>query len=166
MRVSAGWSPTLSSRAFARRGQARRSTLACTEVHYAPAVLRILLALALVLSTRIVRAEPTQTDAVIAQSLFDEGRNLLAAGKIKEACVKFAESQRLDPGGGTLLNLALCHEREGKIATASAELEAATAQAIKDGRKDREGIARDHFAALQPRLPKLVVEVRGATADE
>lgn len=130
------------------------------------ALLSFATAIGLAAATRDAHAEPTQTDAVIAQSLFDEGRNLLAAGKIKEACTKFAESQRLDPGGGTLLNLALCHEREGRLATASAELEAATAQAIKDGRKDRETIARDHFSALQPRLPKVLVEVQGATPDE
>lgn len=102
---------------------------------------------------------PSRRDELLAQALFDEGRALLERGDHAAACPKLAESQRLDPGGGTLLNLALCHEGEGKLATASAELEAARAQAVKDGRKDREQLADAHLAALAPRVPRLAVEL-------
>ena len=63
-------------------------------------------------------AEPTQADKVAARALFDEGRNLSAAGKYNEACVKLEESQRLDPGTGTMFNLADCYEHVGRTATA------------------------------------------------
>jgi tetratricopeptide (TPR) repeat protein len=105
------------------------------------------------------RADGSETDKQIAQSLFDDGRALLEAGHFAEACPKFAESQRLDPGGGTLLNLALCHELEGKTATASTEFREALSIATRDDRKDRQELASSHIAALAPKLTRLTVVV-------
>ena len=62
---------------------------------------------------------PLGNDRVAAEALFDEGRNLVAAGKIAEACPKFADSQRLDPSPSTLLNLASCWEKLGRTARRS-----------------------------------------------
>src|SRR5688572_10857098 len=53
-----------------------------------------------------------------AEALFREGRRLLGAGQVDAACEKLAQSQKLDPSGGTLMNLADCHERQGKTASA------------------------------------------------
>lgn len=104
-------------------------------------------------------AQSGDTDRQIAQQLFDDGRVLLEAKRYAEACPKFAESQRLDPGGGTLLNLAVCHELEGKTATAWSEFRDALGQAVKDERKDREQIARAHIDDLAPKLMRIVVRV-------
>ena len=104
-------------------------------------------------------AQAVDTDRQIAQQLFDDGRALLEARRYAEACPKFAESQRLDPGGGTLVNLAFCHELEGKTATAWSEFRDALGQAIKDDRKDREELARTHIADLAPKLMRVVVQV-------
>lgn len=97
------------------------------------------------------------TDKQLAQSLFDEARTLVQKEDFARACPMFAESQRLDPGGGTLLNLAVCHEQEGKLATAWQELNHALSVALRDGRKDREQIARERLDAVAPRLPKVTL---------
>lgn len=58
-------------------------------------------------------------DAPDAERLYDEGRALLSAGKPAEACAKFEQSLAKDPRQvGVLMNLGLCNERSGKIATA------------------------------------------------
>ena len=104
-------------------------------------------------------ADATDSERVIATELFKEGRSLLAEKQYAEACPKLEESERLDPGGGTLLNLALCHELAGRTATAWAEFHEALAVARRDGRDDREEQAQRHIASLVPRLARLIIAV-------
>lgn len=104
-------------------------------------------------------AEPSPDDKALATVLFQQGRTLMSAGKIPEACLKLEESERLDPGGGTILNLALCHEQEGRLARSWSEFNEAVVRARKDGRRDREVAAAEHALALEPRLSKLTVAV-------
>jgi len=101
-------------------------------------------------------ADPV-SDSQLAQRLFEEARVLLARGEIPRACAAFSESQRLDPGAGTLLNLGLCHEREGKLGTAYFELEESLSRAERDHRDDRIVIARDALERLAPLAPKLTI---------
>lgn len=98
------------------------------------------------------------TDRVLADALFREGRALMEQEKIREACAKFAESYRLDRALGTLINLALCHEKEGRTATAWAEFNEAAAEAAAE-KDDREPFARKHVAALAAELPRLALAV-------
>jgi hypothetical protein len=100
-------------------------------------------------------------EAQLAQALFDEARKLMDVGRYAEACPKLAESQALDPGGGTLLNLAICHEREGRLATAYAEYVDARAVAAREGHKGREQLARERIAALEAAVPRIAVVVPG-----
>jgi hypothetical protein len=121
-------------------------------------VLPAFLVVALLASSRRARATNPQ-EQQLAQALFEEGRRLMDAKRFAEACPKLAESQRLDPGGGTLLNLAICHENEGKLATAKLDYDEALALATKDGRKDRQQIARERSAALDASIPRISVVV-------
>lgn len=97
-------------------------------------------------------------DSAAAEALFQEGRALLEQGKTEEACPKLAESLRLDSqASGTLLALAICHERQGKIASAWAEYLDVLGRARRDGRQDREQAARDGAESLRPKLSYLTI---------
>ena len=92
-----------------------------------------------------------------AEALFRDGRRLMAEGKISEACAQFAASYALEPASGTLLNLALCHEKEGKTATAWGEYRAAASLASEQDRKDRTAAAEARIAALEQKLARVTV---------
>jgi hypothetical protein len=100
-----------------------------------------------------------QGDTPAAQALFDEGKALMAKGQYEQACPKLEESQRLDPGLGTLFNLAECNEKTGRIATAWVRFLDVATGARSEGHREAQRVAQKRADALAPRLPKLVVEV-------
>jgi hypothetical protein len=106
----------------------------------------------------VARAQ-SAADKAAAEALFDEGKRLREAKRYSEACPKFADSQRLDPAVGTLLNLALCYKDAGQTASAWSTYREAAAQAAAAHQADREQLARDEAAALETKLTKLVIEV-------
>lgn len=116
-------------------------------------------ALATVLASSAALAQPSPDDARRADALFTEGRDLLSKGDAVGACPKFEESQRLDPGLGTLLNLALCHETTGRLGSALVEFREAAKLARATGEARREATAVEHIQALEPRAPMLTLTV-------
>jgi hypothetical protein len=99
------------------------------------------------------------SDQAAAEALFKQGRGLMTAGQYADACPKFAESQRLDPAPGTLLNLATCYERNGQIASAWVTFKEAALVARKAEQSERARLARDKAAELEPELPTLTIVV-------
>jgi hypothetical protein len=91
----------------------------------------------------------------VAEALFRDGRALMTEHRYPQACAKLAESQRLDPHVGTLLNLAACRALEGRTATAWAQYNEAKAQAARAGRADNEAFAATQLRALEPRLARV-----------
>ena len=121
------------------------------------------LALSLLPATALAADPPKNgSDPAAAQTLFYEARTLMQQNKFADACPKLEESMRLDPGLGTQFNLADCNEHVGKVTSAWAGFLEVAAQARASNQADREKLARKRAAALESRLPKLVVEVSGA----
>jgi hypothetical protein len=94
-----------------------------------------------------------------AEALFGEAKKLAAQGKYAEACPKFAESNRLDRGAGTLIHLGDCYEKNKQTASAWATYKEAASAAQALGRKDWEKLATQRANALEPKLARLTVKV-------
>jgi hypothetical protein len=121
---------------------------------------RVALLGALLLRTAVSSgADRSEADRARATELFRAARTLMAAKQYAEACPMLEESQRLDPGGGTLLNLGLCHEQQGRTATAWSDFQDARTMAQRDGRPDRAVAAETHLRDLEPRLTRLTLEI-------
>lgn len=105
-----------------------------------------------------------QEAAAAAQLLFEQGRDLLRAGRADQACPKLHESHRLGPATGTLLALAMCHEAQGKLATAWAEYTEVVIRAAREGQTTREAHARAKVLELKPRLSSHEVRISAEVA--
>jgi hypothetical protein len=115
--------------------------------------------LALLSAAGELRAETSASDKAAAEALFQEGRALLQQGQYEQACGKFAASQQLDGGFGTLMNLGDCFEKRKLTASAWATFKEAAALARAQGQAERESQARERAAALEGQLSKLTVRV-------
>jgi hypothetical protein len=94
-----------------------------------------------------------------AEALFGEAKKLAAQGKYAEACPKFAESNRLDRGAGTLIHLGDCYEKNKQTASAWATYKEAASAAQALGRKDWEKLASQRASALEAKLAHLTIKV-------
>jgi hypothetical protein len=114
----------------------------------------------------LAQQQPATSDAratgeARADALFQEGKRLFDAGRYADACAKLAESDALGPTVSSLGLLAGCHEHQGRIATAWREY-LTTAARAEDTGDERAAFARERAAALEPRLPKLVIRLKQA----
>jgi hypothetical protein len=112
----------------------------------------------LAVSLGATRAHADVDPRAAADALFQEGRAALARGDFEAAASKFAESQRLDPAAGTLLNLATAETKIGKLSSAWSHARAAL-EALPDG-DERIPIAKALFDDLDRRVPRLTIKPR------
>jgi hypothetical protein len=117
----------------------------------------LLVALGLLLASPCALAQAE--DQAAARSLFDEGRKLLKAGKLDEACPKLEAAAKLYSSPGILLNLGDCYEKSGRTASAWTEFGESAAAAERAERRDQAAEARRRQAALEPKLSRLAVQV-------
>ena len=99
-------------------------------------------------------------DASAADALFQSARDAMARGDGATACLRFAESYRLDPAPGTLLNVAQCEEKQGKLATAYADLNQVL-EHLPNG-DFRIPYVRAQLATLKARVPTFTLDLGAA----
>ena len=94
-----------------------------------------------------------------ADQLFAEGKALLDSNLL-QACDKFKESLDYNPEAiGTLLNVALCDEKLGRIASAVARFSEARDRAKEHGFVEHVRAAEQHIAALESGVPHLAIKL-------
>ncbi len=111
----------------------------------------------------VVLAVPTPAqaehshDPAAAMVLFKQGREALNQGRYMLACSKFRESQRLDPGAGTLMNLATCEEKLGKFASAWQHWQEAIDLMPSDD--ERLAFAKRKRNRVKGKVPRLKIQI-------
>lgn len=116
------------------------------------------LAVAILIASAAHAQEGWQPSAA-AEALFQQGKELVAKGNLPEACAKFEASVRLERAVGALLNLADCHERVGRTASAWSEYRDAAADAERASDPVRARFAHRRAEVLQPSLSRIKIEV-------
>lgn len=98
--------------------------------------------------------------AAPAGALFRQGREDAARGDYEHACPRFAESLRLAPAVGTMLNLADCEERRGRLADALEHFQHGLESLAPSD--DRLAFVRERIAKLVPRVPRVRIRASGS----
>lgn len=124
----------------------------------------VILSRAIIVASLFIAVMPASSQPAErqAEDLYDKGRALVAAGKTAEACAAFEQSQRIAPAVTTLIALGTCRERLGQLATAwklFVEAERESRSASDDTIVQLHAIALDRAAKLEPRVPKLTIDV-------
>lgn len=108
-------------------------------------------ALAVLAASGVARAESAD-----AEALFNDGNQLMAQGKLAQACEAFEASNRAEPRAGTLLHLGACREQNHQLASAWSAYKDALTRAKDPVKRD---VAAARAAALEPQLSYLTVSV-------
>jgi hypothetical protein len=124
----------------------------------------ICIALACAPAVAIAQDKPDNDKVTRADLLFKEAQALQSTD-LHAACAKFAESYDLNPHAiGTLLNVALCDEKLGRLASAFEKFTLArdlAAEMLASGDKDvaaHKKAATTHIASLEKRVPHVTIE--------
>src|SRR5882762_10106176 len=105
----------------------------------------------------VAAAEPPKR----ADKLFDDGRRYLDNKEYALACTAFEQSQQADPAIGTQLNIALCYEQWGHVASALRAYQ--EAERIATAKRDnRAKHARKKVDELSPKVPHLKIELQAS----
>lgn len=87
-----------------------------------------------------------------------QAQELKKRGKLAEACKHWEEVERLDPKLPTLMELAECTERLGKVVEAQAWWSLARDRAKRDEKPQSKARAEERLAAVQKRVARLTLQ--------
>jgi hypothetical protein len=106
-------------------------------------------------SPRVALAE----DSAITQAdkLFQQGRKAAERGDYVEACLRFEDSFRLDPGVGTLVNLGDCEEHKGDLERSLGYYHTALSRMAPGD--DRIPHVRERIAGIEQRAARLTLHL-------
>lgn len=110
--------------------------------------------------------DDTKPPSTPADKLFQEAKALRKANKNEEACAKFHEAFTLNPHAiGFLLNVAVCEQKQGAIATALEHFTEARDRA-REARLDAQAkVADDHINQISADVPHLTITLAEVTPD-
>ena len=94
-----------------------------------------------------------------AKTLFDQGQKQMADGNYAAACASFKASNEAVARVGTLLNLADCYEKAGKLASAWGAYFDAISLGRRQGHPEYEEFAQKKKDELEPKLLKMTIVV-------
>jgi hypothetical protein len=106
---------------------------------------------AFVISGRALAASPAE-----AERLFREGRAAMNDENYETARSYFQQSYEIDRALGTLLNLAVCEEKLGKLGAALAHLQKALE--LADAEDTRRPLIVQRISRLDARIPRLTIQ--------
>ncbi len=116
-----------------------------------------------VLSFGIAHAD---IDISKSDAAFEEGLKLKDAGKLDKACDKFKEALSYNPNAvGTMLNVAVCDEQTGHIASAYKRFKEARDRGREQNLGEQVKLAEQHIATLEPDMPYLAIAFAETTDD-
>lgn len=106
------------------------------------------------------QSDDTSDTSQAAAALFVQARAWMKAARYDDACRAFENSQRLDPASGTLLNLGVCRQAQGRTKSAYLAYQSGLALSRVEQNTEGERIARECIAKLEPSLTFVVLSVR------
>lgn len=115
----------------------------------------------------VVGAAPASAQPTAAE-LFVEGRKLLDTDPAG-ACRKFEAALRVQPGAPSLLlNMGLCNEKQGRLATALDYYQRTLNKVVEqpsDENREFEAAAKDRIAALGSKVARVTIELPATQPD-
>ncbi len=124
-----------------------------------PRISAALLACTLSLGSLAMAGEPSKEDVKKAEELFALGNKLMKDDKLTEACTAYEQSMKLAPATGTAINVAECHEAQGRTASAYSDWLEAGRLAEQKNKPDKAKKAKERAAALNERLSTLEIRL-------